>query len=302
MTPSSSGALTISDGRLALSGLLILVNVGLSAALRLGLSRSLLLASVRMVVQLLLVGFVLEWLFRQDDAPLIVLVGAAMALIAGVSAVQRTRQRFAGIYLNSLLSVMASSALVTGLAVTGLIQPQPWYNPQYLIPLLGMVLGNTLNGLSLGLDRFMEGLRSGRDQVETDLALGATRWEACRAVVRDAIRVAMIPTINSMMVMGLVSLPGMMTGQILQGAAPAAAVRYQIVILFMIASATALGVFAVVGLAYGRLTSADHQLRLDRLVKVGGQAEWRPAGAFLSWRRRGRSQEMALGKNNGQQD
>ena len=289
MTPSNAGALTISDGRLALSALLILVNVGLSAALRLGLGRSLLLASMRMVVQLLLVGYVLEWLFRQDNAPLIVLVGAAMAMIAGVSAVQRTRHRFAGIYLNSLLSVMASSALVTGLAVAGLIRPQPWYNPQYLIPLLGMVLGNTLNGLSLGLDRFMEGLRNGRDQVETDLALGATRWEACQSVVRDAIRVAMIPTINSMMVMGLVSLPGMMTGQILQGAAPEAAVRYQIVILFMIASATALGVFAVVGLAYGRLTSSDHQLRLDRLVKVGGQAQWRPAGAFLSWRRRGRS-------------
>ena len=270
MTPSSAGALSISDGRLALSALLILVNVGLSAALRLGLSRSLLLASVRMVVQLLLVGFVLDWLFHQDQAPLIVLVGVGMAMIAGVSAVQRTQHRFAGIYLNSLLSVMASSALVTGLAVTGLIQPQPWYNPHYLIPLLGMVLGNTLNGLSLGLDRFMEGLRSGRDQVETDLALGATRWEACQAVVRDAIRVAMIPTINSMMVMGLVSLPGMMTGQILQGAAPAAAVRYQIVILFMIASATALGVFGVVGLAYGRLTSADHQLRLDRLVRRHG--------------------------------
>lgn len=271
MTPLGSGALSISDGQLALSGLLILVNVGLSAALRLGLGRSLLLASVRMVIQLLLVGFVHEWLFRQDQAPLIVLVGAAMAMIAGVSAVQRTRYRFVGIYLNSLLSVMASSALVTGLAVTGLIQPQPWYNPQYLIPLLGMVLGNTLNGLSLGLDRFMEGLRSGRDQVETDLALGATRWEACQSVVRDAIRLAMIPTINSIMVMGLVSLPGMMTGQILQGAAPAAAVRYQIVILFMMASATALGVFGVVGLAYGRLTSADHQLRLDRLFKAGGR-------------------------------
>jgi len=173
MTPTSSGALTISDGRLALSALLILVNVALSAALRLGLARSLLVASVRMVVQLLLVGFVLEWLFRQDNAPLIVLLGAAMAMIAGVSAVQRTRRRFAGIYLNSLLSVMAAAALVTGLAVTGLIQPQPWYNPQYLIPLLGMVLGNTLNGISLGLDRFMEGLRSGRDRVETALALGA---------------------------------------------------------------------------------------------------------------------------------
>ncbi len=288
MTPLSSGALTISDGRLALSALLILVNVGLSAALRLGLTRSLLVASLRMVVQLLLVGFVLEWLFRQDHAPLIVLVGAAMAMIAGVSAVQRTRRRFAGIYLNSLLSVLASSALVTGLAVTGLIQPQPWYDPQYLIPLLGMVLGNTLNGISLGLDRFMEGLRSGRDRVETALALGATRWEACQEVVRDAIRVAMIPTINSMMVMGLVSLPGMMTGQILQGAAPEAAVRYQIVILFMIASATALGVFGVVGLAYGRLTSADHQLRLDRLVNVGEPGEKLASGALRLWRRGGR--------------
>lgn len=294
MTPSSAGALTISDGRLALSALLILVNVGLSAALRLGLGRSLLLASFRMVVQLLLVGFVLEWLFHQDQAPLIVLVGTAMAMIAGVSAVQRTRQRFAGIYLNSLLSVMASSALVTGLAVSGLIRPQPWYNPQYLIPLLGMVLGNTLNGISLGLDRFMEGLRSGRDQVETDLALGATRWEACQMVVRDAIRVAMIPTINSMMVMGLVSLPGMMTGQILQGAAPAAAVRYQIVILFMIASATALGVSCVVGLAYGQLTSADHQLRLDRLVRPGGEDERRAAWGFLPWR--GRGQAGGLGR------
>jgi putative ABC transport system permease protein len=269
MSAATTGALGISDGRLALSGLLILVNVALSLALRLGLSRSLLVASGRMVVQLLLVGFVLEWLFRQDNAPLIVLLGVTMAMIAGVSAVQRTRRRFAGIYLNSLLSVMASSALVTGLAVTGVIQPQPWYNPQYLIPLLGMVLGNTLNGISLGLDRFMEGLRSERNWVETALALGATRWEACQEVVRDAIRVAMIPTINSMMVMGLVSLPGMMTGQILEGAAPAAAVRYQIVILFMVASATALGVFGVVGLAYRRLTSSDHQLRLDRLVSSG---------------------------------
>jgi putative ABC transport system permease protein len=288
MTPVSSGALTISDGRLALSALLILVNVGLSATLRLGLTRSLLVASLRMVVQLLLVGFVLEWLFRQDHAPLIVLVGASMAMIAGVSAVQRTRRRFAGIYLNSLLSVMASSALVTGLAVTGLIQPQPWYDPQYLIPLLGMVLGNTLNGISLGLDRFMEGLRSGRDRIETALALGATRWEACQEVVRDAIRVAMIPTINSMMVMGLVSLPGMMTGQILQGAAPEAAVRYQIVILFMIASATALGVFGVVGLAYGRLTSSDHQLRLDRLVTIGESGEKYFSGALRMWRSGGR--------------
>ncbi|QNI79801.1 putative ABC transporter/ membrane component [Synechococcus sp. RS9909] len=112
-----------------------------------------------------------------------------------------------------------------------------------------MVLGNTLNAISLGLDTLMERMLSQRAILECALSLGASRWEACRAQVREAIRVAMIPTINSMMVMGLVSLPGMMTGQILEGAMPSAAVRHQIVILFMIASATALGVTAIVALA-----------------------------------------------------
>jgi putative ABC transport system permease protein len=261
----SAGALPISNGRLAIAAMLILVNVALSAGLRLGLGRTLLVAAVRMVVQLLLVGFVLEWLFEQRGAPLILLVGLVMATIAGVAAVNRTRRRFAGIYVDSLLSVLSSSALVTGLALTGIIRSDPWFAPQYLIPLLGMVLGNSLNGISLGLDRLMEGLEGRRQLVETALALGASRWEACREVIRDAIRVAMIPTINSMMVMGLVSLPGMMTGQILAGAAPTAAVRYQIVIVFMIASGTALGVFGVVLLGWMRLTSRDHQLRLDRL-------------------------------------
>ena len=128
-----------------------------------------------------------------------------------------------------------------------------------------MVLGNTLNGMTLGLDCLMEDLCNKRELIETALALGATRWEACQEQIRNAIRVGMIPTINSMMIMGLVSLPGMMTGQILEGASPALAVRYQIVVLFMIASATALGVIGVVGLAWLRLTNREHQLLLERL-------------------------------------
>jgi len=268
-TATIAGALPISNGHLALSALLIVVNVVLSGLLRLELGRPLLLAATRMVVQLLLIGAVLEWLFRQEDPLAIALLALAMAGIAGVAAVNRTRRRFAGIYANSLLSVLASSALVTGVALTGIIRPDPWYAARYVIPLLGMVLGNTLNGISLGLDRLMEGLRSSREEVETRLCLGASRWEACREVVRDAVRIGMVPTINSMMVMGLVSLPGMMTGQILQGAAPSAAVRYQIVVLFMIAAGTALGVVGVVLLGYLRLTSREHQLRLDRLRPAG---------------------------------
>ena len=262
---NSSGAVAISNGQLLMAALLIAVNVVLSALLQLGLARSLMVASARTVVQLLLIGHVLQWLFRQNNAALVIGLGLVMAAIAGMASVQRTRRRFPGIYLSSLVSVMASSALITGLVLNGIIRPTPWYDPQYLIPLLGMMLGNTLNGISLGLDRLMENLHMQKDRIETWLALGANRWEACREAIRDAIRVAMIPTINSMMVVGLVSLPGMMTGQILEGADPADAVRYQIVIMFMIAAATALAVIAAVGLGYLTLTNADQQLRLDRL-------------------------------------
>ena len=258
----------IGYGQLALAALLILVNIGLSVALQLGLAKSLAIASLRMVVQLLLVGFVLEWLFTQDNPLIILAIALVMTAIAGISAVNRTQRRFAGIYWHSLLSVLSASALVTGFAVVGIIRVQPWYDPQYLIPLLGMVLGNTLSGISLGLDRFMESLATQRDQVETLLTLGATRWEAAHTQVREAVRVGMIPTINSMMVMGLVSLPGMMTGQILAGANPIDAVRYQIVIIFMIAAGAALGIFGVVLLAYRRLLSPNHQLRLDYLRTV----------------------------------
>ncbi len=257
--------LPINFTQLGLAAGLILINIGLSVGFRLGLERSLLIASLRMVVQLLLIGFVLEWLFTQDQPLVILLIALVMASVAGIAAVNRTTSRFPGIYWNSLLSVLAASGLITGLAVKGILQLQPWYDPQYLIPLLGMVLGNTLNGISLSLDRFMEGLIRHKESIETLLALGANRWEASHRQVREAIRVGMIPTINSMMVMGLVSLPGMMTGQILAGANPIDAVRYQILIVFMIAAGTALGIMGVVFLAFNRLLSANHQLRLDAL-------------------------------------
>jgi putative ABC transport system permease protein len=257
----------ISNGQLALATALILINVILSIALRLGLERRLGIASVRMVIQLLLVGYVLEWVFTLRNPLAILMVALAMTSMAGASAVDRTRRRVKRIYWDSFFSILTSSFLVTGLAVGGIIHVEPWYDPQYVIPLLGMVLGNALTGVSLALDRFTEDLVSHRDQIEAFLALGATRWEAAHKPIQEALRTGMIPTINSMLVMGLVSLPGMMTGQILAGASPLDAVRYQIVIIFMIASGTALATIAVVLLTFQALFSQEHQLRLERLYK-----------------------------------
>lgn len=263
--------LQISITQLALASLLILVNVALSVWLRLGLARSLLVAALRMSVQLLLIGFALEFIFALNEPLPVLGLAFVMAALAGIAAVNRTSRRFAGIYWDSLVSVMSASFVVTGLAVLGILRVEPWFNAQYLIPLLGMVLGNTLSGISLSLDRFMEGVANRRHVIESRLALGATRWEAAHELVNESLRTGMIPTINAMMVMGIVSLPGMMTGQILAGAAPIDAVRYQIVIMFMITSATALGTLAVTLLAYRTLFSTHHQLRFEKLWRSSGE-------------------------------
>jgi len=254
---------------------LILISAAISAALRLGLGRRLLLAAVRTTTQLLLIGYVLNWLFAPGRGWYFVLaMMSAMTLIAGISAVRRNERRYDGIWVDSIISMWATSWLMTAIALFGIVQVQgaaenpSWYNPRYAIPLLGMILGNTISAVSLSLDRISHELASKRDQVETLLALGATRWESGCWAVQQAIRVGMVPTINTMMVAGLVSLPGMMTGQIIAGQDPSQAARYQIVIMFLIAAGTSLGTFSVVLLGYRRLFTPDHQFQPDRLRKV----------------------------------
>ena len=250
---------------LAVASLLMLINVALSLWLRLGIEKRLLIAAFRMTAQLLLIGLVLEWIFALRDPRIILMLALVMGINAGVAAVGRTARRFPGIYRNSLVNVMFSAFLITGLASNGIIRVDPWYDPQYLIPLLGMLLGNALTGITLALDRFTEGLVSRRTLVESMLCLGATRWEAAHREVKEAIRSGMIPLINSMMVMGIVSLPGMMTGQILAGANPHDAVRYQVMIVFMIAATTALGTLGVVIMSFFSLFTPRHRLRSEHL-------------------------------------
>lgn len=250
--------------QVALAASLIVVSATISLLFRLGLERRLLLAAVRTLVQLLLIGLVLQWLFT-EGRPYVLAVMVAMTVIAGIAAVGRCDRRYRGIVLDSILSIWVSAWCITVVAVLAVVQPRPWYLPQYWIPLLGMILHNTLNGISLGLDRFSSELTDKRDQIEALLALGATRWEAARTPIQRAVRTGMIPTINTMMVVGLVSLPGMMTGQLLAGIDAVQAGMYQIVIMFLIAAGTSLGTVTVVLLGYRRLFNRDHQFLCERI-------------------------------------
>ena len=234
--------------------------------MQLGLHRRLALASTRCVVQLLLIGLVLRWIFEPGRQWYVVIsLGMVMTMIAGVVAVGRGDRKYRGMVLDSVVSIWTCAWLITAVALVAVVRPEPWYRPQYAIPLLGMILHNTLNGISLGLNRFTRDMAERRIEIETLLALGATRWEAAHSMVQQAIRTGMIPTINAMMIMGIVSLPGMMTGQLLAGVDPLQAVSYQIVIMFCIAASSALGTFGVVLLGYRRLFTADHQFLPGKL-------------------------------------
>jgi putative ABC transport system permease protein len=146
-----------------------------------------------------------------------------------------------------------------------IIANHPWYTPQYAIPLLGMLLGNTMNGIALSMDRMTETLWQQRQVVEQRLLLGQSAAEATAEIRRQAMRSGMIPIINSMAAAGLVSLPGMMTGQILGGSSPMDAVKYQILIMFLIAAGTGFGIMSAMWLLSRKLFDERDRLRLDQL-------------------------------------
>lgn len=263
-----TGYITLGYGDLAIGSLLVLANAGLSLALQLGIHWRFLVAALRMVVQLGLMGLVLATLFSLVSPLWTALAALVMVGFAGREASARQDRPLAGLWSYGLgtSSMLLAAALVTVFGLTTALRPDPWYDPRYAIPLLGMILGNTMTGVSLGLNGLTNGLSTRRAAVEARLMLGATRREAFSPVIRQSLRNALMPIVNVMSATGVVSLPGMMTGQILGGVAPGEAVKYQILILFLIAGGTGLGAgAAVLGAAY-RMTDARHRLRLDRLL------------------------------------
>jgi putative ABC transport system permease protein len=261
-----TGIIELGWPQLAVAALLVVAAGVVSILLQLGIERRLGIAALRSVVQLGLLGVILERIFAIRNPFLVVALVLLMTVFAAREAVGRATRRYRGIVVDAWLT-MAATCLTVGAVVTQVVVGvDPWFEPQYVIPLLGMILGNSLTGISLCLDRFMDHLEVRAPEVELRIAFGANRREALAPPLRDAVRTGMIPIINAMAAAGIVSLPGMMTGQILAGSPPLQAVAYQIVVMFMIAAAVALGAMLVVVLAGRHFMGPDATLRLDRLT------------------------------------
>lgn len=264
MTPIQPGAID-----LAIAASLVLFDAAMSIVLGLRLHRQVLWAALRMVVQLLLVGLALRWVFALASPlatlAVVLLMVAAAAREVTARATHRLRG-WNGVWLSSA-SVGLSSVATVLLALLTALHPSPWYDPHYAIPLMGIVLGNVLNSASLGLDTFYGGAVHARGAIEAQLALGATRQQAMAPLLRESIRKGLIPIINQMSAAGIITLPGIMTGQILAGMDPLDAVRYQILLMFLLAGGCGLAAAGAVGMAARSITDERHRLRLERLER-----------------------------------
>jgi putative ABC transport system permease protein len=261
--------ITLSVFDLSLAALLVVALALLSWRVYPDLARQLIVAGLRTAIQLTLIGLVLKALFQNANLLWVVLMSLVMLAIAGREVMARQHRRFAGAwgYAIGMVSMFISSFSIALFALLVVVGNQPWYQPQYAIPLLGMLLGNTMNGIALALDRLTHSAWEQREVIEARLVLGQSAREAVAGIRQQVFRSGLIPIINAMAAAGVVSLPGMMTGQILAGAEPVEAVKYQIMIMFLVTAGSGFGTFAAVQLAIGRLFDERERLRLDRFKR-----------------------------------
>jgi putative ABC transport system permease protein len=247
--------------QLVLSYGLILIALALARFSRLGQEKQLLWASLRMVAQLIAVGYLLHLVFSiSSPLPvllmLLVMTGFSLQIMGS-----RIKNRMPRFYQVVGSSIVIGCGLVTCYFCFLVVGYTPWYDPRYLIPLAGMIIGNSMNGATLAAERLSTEMHDRHDEIEAALCLGATCRQAAEPAIKTAYRSAMIPTINTMSATGIVTLPGVMTGQILSGTPPIIAVRYQIAIMCAITGAVAITSFLILLQGYRQYFTAAHQLK-----------------------------------------
>lgn len=251
--------LTLAD--LALVYGLILLVAALARLRGIGQERDLLWSSLRMVVQLLAVGYILHFVFALESAAPVLLILAVMTAFSVQAVADRVKQRMPRFYRIVGSSMLVGCGAATLFFCNAVIGLDPWYDPRYLIPLAGMIIGNSMTGAALAAERLAAEMRERREEIETALCFGATARAASREAVRSAYRAALIPSINAMAAMGIVFLPGMMTGQILSGTEPITAVKYQIAIMCVITGSVAITSFLLLLQGYRAYFTPAHQFR-----------------------------------------
>ncbi len=247
--------------QLSISYIFVLILLVIFKARGIRREKQILIATTRMTVQLVIMGNILMYVFKNPSWWLTSLMILLMITAAVINAFKRVKTA-----MSTQLKMITGLSLILGALATAaffivvVLGVRPWFNPQYFIPISGMIVGNSMTGISLGANKLCADMQDKRSIVENSLMLGATPVRAVREIVNDAFDSAILPTMNNMLTMGIVSLPGMMTGQILSGTFPITAIKYQIGIMLAILGSTALCVMLFVTLGYKTFFTKDGRL------------------------------------------
>jgi putative ABC transport system permease protein len=242
---------------LGITLIFIIITMAVSIWQKLGLERDIAIGTIRSAIQLLLVGYVLQFVFHTDHPALILLIVAIMITVATFNASQKS-SGLHGIRVRIAISITVTEALIMGLLIgLDIIEAAP----RYIVPISGMTIGSAMIVAALFLNQMNREVQSLRGEIEVLLALGATTRQAIHDSLKRAVKASLIPTIDGMKTVGLVQLPGMMTGMIVAGANPVEAVRYQILIVFALASSAAVTSLVLAMLSYKLWFTKDARLR-----------------------------------------
>ncbi len=249
--------------RLLFSSVFVGVACVVSWRLRLGLGGALAIGALRAAAQLVAIGYVLVFLFAHESAWMVMTLLVAMLLVAATASARRIEHgpKVRVLLPYALLAVGGGAAVALLPVFTFVVVPHPWFEARYLVPISGMMMSSAMNVVAQVFERIFATARSERAIIEQLLALGASPAQATRTQTRAAVRAALIPTINGLLTVGLVALPGMMTGQILAGTDPQQAVRYQVVIMYQLVVVAAVSGALAAGFARKMLFSPREQLK-----------------------------------------
>jgi len=244
----------------------VLFDAVLSSTFGLRIGGSLITAAVRCIIQLAVVATLLQKVFETENPWAVAGIAFLLNLMGTFEAVvNKVKRRHLHIFPSVLFSMLASSIPISIIGTRFAMSVEPFWTPTQYIPIVGMLCGSTISGVVVSINYVLKELHDNRDKVETYLSFGASRMEACRPIATEAVRLALTPTINQMSVIGIIAIPGMMTGAILGGSSVDQAAKLQMVIMFMISASTAMASIVMTILVLIVVVDSQHRIRSDRV-------------------------------------
>jgi len=256
-----NGIIDLGVWQVAAAYIFVLIVLAIVKARKIGKEKEIILSSIRMTLQLILAGYLLMLVIENPNPWITLGVIALMEVFAIMTIINKFKKKLSG-SMKKVIALSMSAGTIAPLLffLFVVVQIEPWYAPQYFIPIAGMLVGNSMTGISLGVKTLIEGMTTQKALVEEALILGATPKSATKHIIDSTFDAAIMPTINSMIGMGIVFLPGMMTGQILSGISPITAIAYQIAIMLGILGAVALSTILMLHLGYRTFFNREAQL------------------------------------------